>query len=54
MGHLRVGLDFSFLVVLPSGKDNQTHMFVMEWKIGRRWVLNFNSVESTLCVCVCV
>lgn len=46
MPHVCVGLDFSFPFILPSVTDNQTHMFIMEWKKGWRWML------SPLCVCV--
>ncbi len=47
MGRVLVGLDFSFSLVLPSGRDNQTHVYIVERKRGLTWVLDFSTVDPT-------
>lgn len=46
MGHVLVGLDFSFPLVLPSRRDNQTHVYNVERK-RLRLALDFNTVDPT-------
>lgn len=47
MGHLLVEVDFSFSLVMPGHRDNQTHVYIAVRKRGRRWVLDFSTVDPT-------